>query len=765
MGSAPVALILAFDLLLLLTVLAGSRAKANRAQSALVAALFFCSGFPALIYQIVWQRALFAIYGVNVQSVAVVVSAFMLGLGIGSLVGGRLSEKFPDRGILIFGLCELGIAAFGLISLRLFHWASAFTAGTTLGFTILFSFLLLILPTILMGATLPLLVEQLVRSSRNVGYSVATLYFVNTLGSAVACYLCALVLLRDFGQSGSVTLAACVNTLVGATAFLYGRSELPEAHESAMAATAVEEPSANVLSLRLAALIAGIAGFLALGFEIAWFRIFALATNDRAPAFALLLCTYLAGIAAGSFLSEKLCEKKKINPVTMAGAAMLIAGAVSVYLVPLLSHLSWNEQPVLWSAPAFFLTAALLGSVLPLLCRSAVPAGNSAGRSVSLIYLFNILGATLGSLLIGFGLMNFFGTETISMQLAAATVLTGFVVVLFRTGRLQAPPKWMWAMVIVAAVAIPASRAGYQNLFGKLIFGRKAAQVGYMKHVVENRNGIVTVTADDAVFGGGVYDGYFNTDPANDKNLVIRAYVLSLFQPHPKRVFMLGLASGSWAQVIANNPELEHLDIVEINPGYLQLVAQYPEVRSLLQNPKVNIYVDDARRWLVAHPDQKYDSVVANTSFHWRDHTSQVLSVEFLQIVKAHLLPGGSYYFNATESPDVLVTGLHEYKYGLRVISFLALSDSPIVLDKKRWFSVLDRYQIDGKKMFDASTPRGRFVLAGYDAFADSVQEPERMLGLETGQALAERLGPRHIITDDNMGAEWTKEPVPSWRR
>src|ERR1051325_3342540 len=139
MEGAPVAAVLGFDLVLLLIVLFGGRTKANRGQSALVAALFFCSGFPALIYQIVWQRALFAIYGVNVQSVAVVVSAFMLGLGLGSLAGGKLSEKFPDRGILIFGICELLVAGFGLISLRLFHWAAAYTAGSGLGLTILFS--------------------------------------------------------------------------------------------------------------------------------------------------------------------------------------------------------------------------------------------------------------------------------------------------------------------------------------------------------------------------------------------------------------------------------------------------------------------------------------------------------------------------------------------------------------------------------------------------------------------------------------------------
>jgi spermidine synthase len=764
MEGAPVAAVLSFDLLLLLVVLFGVRTKGNRAQSALIAALFFCSGFPALIYQIVWQRALFSIYGVNVQSVAVVVSAFMLGLGIGSLAGGRLSEKFPQRGILIFGICELGIAGFGLISLRLFHWAAGFTSGSGLGTTILFSFLLLILPTMLMGATLPLLVEQLVRSSRNVGYSVATLYFVNTLGSAVACYVCAQVLLRDFGQSGSVTLAACINTVVGATAFLYGRSQHPKAEAAASPADIEASTERSVLRLGPAAVIAGLAGFLALGFEIAWFRIFALATFDRAPAFAFLLSTYLAGIAAGSFLSETLIRKRGVNPVTLAGTSMLAAGAISVYLPPLMADLSWHDIPVLASAPAFFLTAALLGSVLPLLCQASIAASNSAGRSVSLIYLSNIIGSTLGSLVIGFVLMDHFGTQAISTQLAAAAALTGFIVILFRNGRFQAPANAMWGLAVLAIAAIALAAPAYRNLYGMMIFGPKAGEVGYMKHIVENRNGIVAVTADDAVFGGGVYDGHFNIDPANDRNFVIRAYVLSLFHPHPRRAFMLGLASGSWAQVVANNPDVESLDIVEINPGYIPLIEKYPEISSLLHNPKVHLYIDDGRRWLLAHPDAKYDVMLANTSYHWRDHSSQVLSTEFLQIVKQHLLPGGIYYYNATESPDVFITGLHEYRYGLRVITFLMVSDAPIVLDKAHWFSVLNQYEIDGKKMFNSSTPRGQLVLAAYNAFADSIKDTPRVLGIESGEVLAERLGARHLITDDDMGAEWTAAPKPNWR-
>lgn len=764
MEGAPVAAVLGFDLVLLLVLLFRGGAREHRAQSALVAALFFASGFPALIYQIVWQRALFAIYGVNVQSVAVVVSAFMLGLGIGSLVGGRISQKFPDRGILLFGISELLIAAFGLISLRLFHWAAGFTAGAALAYTILFTFALLIVPTVLMGATLPLLVEQLVNTSRNVGYSVATLYFVNTFGSAVACFVCAQILLRNFGQSGSVTLAACINTLVGATAFLYGRSQRSAPETSVRTSAGKFGDNHAILSLRTAALIAGIAGFLALGFEIAWFRIFALATFDRAPAFALLLSTYLAGIAAGSFLSESLIRRRGINPLSLAGFTMLMAGAISVYLPPLMAALSWRNVPVLSSAPVFFITTALLGSVLPLLCQASVSAGDSAGRGVSLIYLSNIVGSTLGSLVIGFVLMDDFGTKAISLQLATATMLTGFLVLSFRTGRFQAPTRSAWAVAVLGIAAISLASPAYRNLYGTMIFGPKAAEVGYMKHILENRNGIVAVTNDDALFGGGVYDGHFNIDPADDKNFIIRAYVLSLLHPHPRRCFMLGLASGSWAQVIANNPDVDSLDIVEINPGYVSLIGQYPEISSLLRNPKVHIYIDDARRWLLSHPEAKYDAMVANTSYHWRDHTSQVLSTEFLQIVKQHLLPGGVYYYNGTESPDVFVTGLHEYKYGLRVITFLMVSDSPIVLDKSHWFSILQRYEIDGKKMFRADTQRGQLVLAAYNAFADSIKDPPRVLGLESGEVLAARLGARHIITDDNMGAEWNPAPTPNWR-
>jgi len=749
----PVLAVLLYDLIVFLGGLSRFRKSSRQSEGLLLSALFFCSGMPALIYQIVWQRVLFSIYGVNAESVAVIVSAFMLGLGLGSLVGGWASARFPERVVVLFSASELGVALFGLASLRIFHWAAKFSAGASLQATVVFGFLLLIFPTILMGATLPLLVQHFVHRSGRVGFSVAILYFVNTFGSAVACYLCAAFLLRDLGQSGSVALAACVNALVGLTAFLYGRLDRSRTFQ-----TPTSSPpriaSESKLPLGAAMLIAGLSGFVALGFEIAWFRVFALASHDRAPAFALLLSTYLAGIAAGSYISELLTEKKSSEEVTrVVGALLLIAGAISIYLSPLVALLQWKGGVFIAAAPAFFVVAALIGSVLPLLCRLAVSAGKKAGSRVSWTYASNIFGSTLGSLVIGFVWMHHFGLKDVSEHLGLIAVVTGTLVIFLNRGKFAIPPRWAIAVFASFVSILVASRC-YSSLFEKLIFGPQAGSKT-LAHVIENRNGVIAITRDAAVYGNGVYDGYFNVDPTHDDNFVVRAYALSLFHPAPKHILMIGLSSGSWAQILANHPQAESLDVIEINPGYLQLIPQYPCVASLLRNSRVHIYLDDGRRWLLAHPETHYDVILMNTSFYWRDHISNLLSSEFLNIVRPHLNPGGVFYYNTTGSGDVVATGLHVFPYGLRVLNFLAVSDAPIDFSESRWISILRQYRIDNQLVFDPRNPKSSEMLVNYAALANALDKSTRFQSIETSTSLNARLGNRLLITDDNMGWEW----------
>lgn len=763
MGSGPVVFLLLFDLLLFLAAVFYFDKGSRSTDSLLLSALFFFSGMPALIYQVIWQRALFAIYGVNAESVAVVVSAFMLGLGLGSLLGGWLSSRFPRQGILLFGIAELGVAIFGLVSLRIFHWVAAFTSGVGLGSVVVLSLVLLLFPTMLMGATLPLLVEQLVRRSGRVGFSVSRLYFVNTFGSAVACYLCASFLLRDLGQSGSVMTAVCVNTAVGVTAYLYSRMDKGDADADTRPVVPVSF-AAPTISLGAAAILAGLSGFVALGLEIAWFRVFSIASSDRAPAFALLLATYLGGIAAGSYLSEKFTEGKRAGLVLqVAGILLLLAGIVSAYLPPLVAALSARKISYLASTPLFFLTAAMLGSVLPLLCQLAVKADDNAGRKVSVIYVSNILGSVLGSLGIGFVVMQHFGLRDVSLGLAILCALLGAAVLVAGKGELPLSRMSALAATVAAGVAIAISLPLYSLLYERLIFaGREEARTPFA-HVVENRNGMIGVTREGAVFGGGVYDGYFNVDPLQDVNLVVRAFALSAFHPAPKHILVIGLASGSWAQVFANHPQMDSMDIVEINPGYLQLIAQYPAVSSLLQNPKVHVYVDDGRRWLLAHPAALYDVIVTNNTYHWRDHSTSLLSAEYFRLAQRHLNPGGVYYFNTTESDETMVTALSVFPYGLRVINFLAVSDSPIHITTAQWISELRGYSIDGKNSFDASNPASAKVLNAYSLLAQSVNASPRFLGMESSDSLRSRLNSKSVITDDNMGWEWHSDVLIPW--
>ncbi len=193
---------------------AGAVAAAASFPRAVLFPVFVISGVSALIYQMVWQRLLLMIYGSNSESVAMVVAAFLMGLGIGSLLGGWISqhEKLPL--VLFFSAAELGVGAYGLFSVSLFHWVGGITTGADALMTGVLAFALVFLPTLLMGATLPLLVAQQVRTTGDVGDSVSWLYFVNTLGAALGAFLAVLWLLRVTGLGGAVRVAAALNVLV-----------------------------------------------------------------------------------------------------------------------------------------------------------------------------------------------------------------------------------------------------------------------------------------------------------------------------------------------------------------------------------------------------------------------------------------------------------------------------------------------------------------------------------------------------------------------
>lgn len=729
---------------------------APRANLAVICAIFFCSGVPALIYQLVWQRSLFTIYGINVESVTVVVTAFMLGLGLGSFAGGRLSRLgLPLLGV--FAAIEIGIGVFGFFSLGLFHTVGELTLQMSAPLTALFTFLLVLVPTLLMGATLPLLTAHLVKHSGNVGRSVGLLYFVNTLGSAFACFIVAAFLMRLLGQQGAVTLACGINVVVGVGALL-AQMRSP----SADAAPGGRSTQFNTRGFWFALLLSALCGYIALSYEILWYRVYSFASGGVAQAFALLLGCYLLGIALGALVSRRFCREPAAGEqVASLSGFVLFANLASFLLVPvaalITSVLHWGA-----SLPLVAVAAALLGAIFPLICHIAIAPDARAGEGLSYLYLANIGGSALGSLITGFVLMDHWTLGGISLFLALLGIALSLVLLLaarHRTRGRRVLASRAAAIAATAVVIVFVQPVLFDGVYERLYFkGDYAGQ--RFAHLAENKSGVVSVTQDGEIQGGGVYDGDFSTDLVNDRNLIVRAYALSLLHEAPRDVLMIGLSSGSWAQVIANNPQVENLTVVEINPAYLNVMKNYPGEAGVLDNPKMNVVIDDGRRWLARNPDRKFDFIVQNTSFNWRAHATDLLSKEYLDLVRGHLKPGGVSFYNTTGSAEAQRTGALEYPNALRFINFMAVSESPIAVDRRRWERVLRDYRIEGRPVLDLADAQQRARLEQVLALADSLSAgygPDKRPGenMETRDGILARTEGVPTITDDNMTTEW----------
>jgi spermidine synthase len=648
---------------------------------------------------------------------------------------------------------------FGVVSLTIFDKVGGLTIGLSLPATAAVTLALVIVPTLLMGATLPVLVSHLVRRSGNIGSAVGLLYYVNTLGAGAACLACAVLLFPFLGMRGSIYVAVAMNGTVALGAlvahWLDGRDAEP-----ALSDTATFSDRRNpTLGLAMVSTLAAAGGFVSLSYEIFFFRTVSYASGSSATAFAVTLTAFLVGIASGSRQAGEYCETSP-RAATMRRLVngLLMASVLGILFIPLLNHLAWLDRGILGVAVLMvYLVARFWGSLLPYLAEASIACDSRAGMRTSMLYLANILGSAAGSVVTGFVLMDYLGLVAMS----ATLVMAGIVTIMLLIAMLDIPVRekrrsaaLAAVLGIVAAVAVP-SLSG--NVLENLQW-KGAPHAEHFSDVVENRSGIITVTEQGIVYGHGMYDGRFNTDLKHDSNGIVRPYALSLFHPTPRDVLMIGLSSGSWAQVIANNPDVASLTIIEINPGYLTLIERAPQVASVLNNPKVTIVTDDGRRWLRANPNRHFDAIVSNTTWHFRASVTNLLSVEFLELVRRHLKPSGVFFYNTTDSDRVQRTGCLVFAYGARFTNHMVVSNTPIAWDFQRWRRILAAYHIDGRPVFDQSRDQDRAQLDQFESWGGSLspnQAHNKKRPIEPCPDVLGRTAGKRPITDDNMGSEW----------
>lgn len=510
-----------------------------------------------------------------------------------------------------------------------------------------------------------------------------------------------------------------------------------------------------------ALLVVAVSGFIALSYEILWYRTYSFVSGSLPSVFGLLLGAYLFGLAAGALASRIFCRERTAtgDPRQLQALAgfVFIANGIAVLVIPVLARLAvWLH----WAAalPLVSVAATMFGAALPLIAHFGIRPDHRAGARLSYLYVANILGSAAGSLLTGFVLLDIWSTRELSVFLG----LLGFALslVLLVAGGVRGRRMAAAAtLIVLSGVGIVAlSPRLYREVYERLLYGSQYGSWSTFAHVIENRSGVITVTADHTVYGSGAYDGIISTDLVEDRNLLARAYGIAALHPAPKEVLMIGLAGGAWGQVVANMPGLEHLTIIEINPGYLELIRGYPEVASLLRHPKVTIVIDDGRRWLSRHPDRRFDVVVSNTTWHWRAHSTNLLSREYVELVRRHLRAGGIYHFNTTESPEAYKTAFSTFPHGLRFYNFATVSDAPIVPDRDRWREALLAWRIDGRPVLDPSRSAHRARLDTLLALTDmraAGADPTAFMRLEPRESVLARLQGARVITDDNMATEW----------
>jgi spermidine synthase len=246
------------------------------------------------------------------------------------------------------------------------------------------------------------------------------------------------------------------------------------------------------------------------------------------------------------------------------------------------------------------------------------------------------------------------------------------------------------------------------------------------------------------MYGHGIYDGRFNVDPVVNTNVIERAYMVPALHRSPKRVLEVGLSTGSWTKVLSSYDALNELIVVEIGRGYGKVVAKYPGISSVLTDPKVKIRLDDGRRWLANHPEERFDVIVMNTTFPWRSNATNLLSRDFLEIARAHLNPGGVVYFNALGSEHTPYTAATVFAHVVRYSSMVAASDAPFDMTvEERRANILRIRGADGRPVFEKD-----------DAHRRKLEEMlARPMPDVRGSLLARK--DLQVVTDDNMATEY----------
>jgi spermidine synthase len=641
---------------------------------ATILGLFFLSGACTLIYQVVWARMLIVVFGVSVYAVSTVLTVFMAGLALGSIYFGRLVDRKGARnGLFLYALLELGIGLFALIfpSIQsgideLYTALYQMLEGSPLIFLaarFAITFLVLIVPTTLMGATLPVLCKFAVERIDRVGWDIGRLYAVNTLGAAVGSFIAAFVLIEAIGVAATIYAAAAINLLIAAAAWGLARgnsaSQLPapaSIDEVVVAPpVALQQPAADSRLRTLVLVAFGISGFVALGYEVVWTRLLSIVLQSAtAQTLSTILISFLFGLAAGGAVGARLADRWRDLLLIFAVIELLLGlfGLISVYAL--------GAVPVLWIGAvkttwlgnvsrlfgAAFLVMSiptfLMGLLFPVVGRLYVTGLPDLGRRIGNIYGVNTAGAIFGAFAAGFILIPAVGTQGSIDVLAWMNVVLGVGLLLANTTVRARSKAYTIAAFGVVVIVLNALMPG--DMVKQLIgWGERP---GTVVHFDEDAGGTVSVHDYDGgirvlkVNGGSEVPTTF----ASLQTFRLLGTLPLVLHPEPDDVLVIAFGGGiTLSSVERQHPR--HIDCVEVVPAVVAAAANFAQHNNRIferfDQPHLNVIIDDGRNH-VLRTSERYDVIISDATHPGTADSWVLYTEEFYEQCQSKLQPGGT---------------------------------------------------------------------------------------------------------------------------
>lgn len=740
---------------------------------------FLLSGMSGLIYEVLWTRVLLTVFGATLYAVATVLAAFMGGLALGSLIGGRIADR-SKRPLGLYGGLEIVVAVLAIlvpVMLRffdpLYRMVYAGNPNSFLGLSLMrfvLSFIVLLLPTTAMGATLPLLSRFLVHRADVAGSRIGGLYAVNTTGAVLGVFLAGFVLIARFGTDGTLIIAAILSLISGLGALLVSRryepapylpeEQPPEKPEREGIDEAPDIPASWVKGILFSYVVSG---FVALAYQVLWTRALVFRfeyLKNTTYSFSAMLTVFLVGLAAGSALMAARVDRQK-DPLRLYGLIQLLTGlsgafslfmlisvAGGLYLGEPLNLETFSFNWALAVGNVFLRTVAtiglptfMMGMAFPVVARLCVRHFSSLGKGIGRLYAANTIGAILGAFAAGFLLIPLFGLARGILVLGLINVLIGMAVLLANPRGGKAG-RMVWSALALLVLLLFFVRIPGNYTFHTLPDAHLPEERRVYKMVAYEEGPLATcAVVEDSIGDRTIYVdnvGVAGTDRILLTDQKSLAHVPMLILENPESALTVGFGSGGASWSFTLYPELKQVDCIEIsetvprmapflrdsNYGLLDEWDGKDLTGKTFHNGRYRILFDDARSYL-RFTENAYDIIATDCTDLRYKSNANLYDVEYFELCRKRITPDGMVVVwmpLAGMSPEVFACAMKTFAHVFPDMTVWYMHNAPthylLLLGTK------EPLQININRMLERI---GRPAIK-QDLAAVSLQQPEKIL-------------------------------------